>query len=156
MGGIIVIDFIDMKDPKKKSALHETLMQAMSIDRAKHTILPMTKFGLVQITRERVRPALEIATAELCSACNGTGKADSSNQILTKIENEIVYLWEQMNQKEMTLRANPLITIYFKSGIPSKRLKWYFSHKRWLKLESDPNMTLSSYQFINADKQIIS
>jgi Ribonuclease G/E len=71
----------------------------MDKDRAKHTILPMSKFGLVQITRERVRPALEIATSELCSSCLGTGRSDSSVQLLGKIENEILYLWEQMNQK---------------------------------------------------------
>lgn len=155
MGGIIVIDFIDMKDPKKKTALHEALKNAMSTDRARHNILPMSKFGLVQLTRERVRPALEITTSEICSTCLGTGKVDSSVQLLDKIENEVIYLWENMNQKGVTLRANQLIVKYFKSGFPSQRMKWYFKHKQWLKLQSDPNLALTAYVFINAEKQVI-
>ena len=155
MGGIIVIDFIDMKDPKKKAALHQALRDAMQKDRARHNILPMSKFGLVQLTRERVRPALEIATSELCSTCMGTGMVDSSVQLIGKIENEITYLWENMNQKGITLRANALITHYFKAGLPSIRMKWFLKHKRWLHLETDPNLPITGYELINADKQII-
>ena len=155
MGGIIVIDFIDMKDPKKKTALHQALKDAMSKDRARHNILPMSKFGLVQLTRERVRPALEIATSEICSTCMGSGRVDSSVQLIGKIENEITYLWENMNQKGITLRANALITHYFKAGFPSIRMKWWLKHKRWLKLETDPNLPITGYELINADKQVI-
>jgi len=155
MGGIIVIDFIDMRDPKKKNELFTALKAAMKTDRARHTILPMSKFGLVQITRERVRPATEIATQEVCISCNGTGKMDSSVQLLDKIENEINYLWENMNQKGITLRANALITHYFKAGFPSIRMKWWLKHKRWLKLETDPNLPITGYELINADKQVI-
>lgn len=155
MGGIIVIDFIDMKDPKKKAALHQALRDAMQKDRARHNILPMSKFGLVQLTRERVRPALEIATSELCSTCMGTGRVDSSVQLIGKIENEITYLWENMNQKGITLRANALITHYFKAGLPSIRMKWFLKHKRWIHLETDPNLPITGYELINADKQII-
>jgi len=156
MGGIIVVDFIDMRDPKKKSALHQALKQAMSTDRARHTILPMTKFGLVQMTRERVRPAVEIANTEFCASCMGSGKSTSSVQILEKIENEIIYLWEQMNQKDITLKANPLITNYFKHGLPSLRLKWLLKYRRWLQLEDDTHAALTNYTFINGDKQPIS
>lgn len=155
MGGIIVIDFIDMKDPKKKTALHQALKDAMSKDRARHNILPMSKFGLVQLTRERVRPAIEIATSEICSTCMGSGRVDSSVQLIGKIENEITYMWENMNQKGVTLRANALITHYFKAGFPSIRMKWWLKHKRWLKLETDPNLPITGYELINADKQVI-
>jgi ribonuclease G len=156
MGGIIVVDFIDMKDSKKKSALHELLKDAMSTDRARHTILSMTKFGLVQITRERVRPQLEIANTELCSTCMGTGKSVGSVQLIDKIINEIFYLWDNMNQKNLSLKANPLIINYFKTGFPSLRLKWWLKHRRWLSLDIDPNSSLTSYEFINGDKQVIS
>ncbi len=155
MGGIIVIDFIDMRDPKKRNEVHNALKQAMSTDRAKHTILPMSKFGLVQITRERVRPAMEIATQEICTTCNGTGKMDSSVQLLDKIENEISYLWENMNQQHITLRANPLITGYFSQGFPSLRMKWYFRYKHWLKLQADPELPITGYLLENQQKQII-
>ncbi len=156
MGGIIVVDFIDMKDSKKKSALHQLVKDSMSTDRARHTILPMTKFGLVQITRERVRPQLEIANTELCSTCMGTGKSVGSVQLIDKIINEIFYLWDNMNQKNLTLKANPLIINYFKTGFPSLRIKWWLKHRRWLSLDLDPNISLTSYEFINGDKQVIS
>ena len=155
MGGIIVIDFIDMRDPKMKNELFTALKTAMKTDRARHTILPMSKFGLVQITRERVRPATEIATQEVCISCNGTGKMDSSVQLLDRIENEINYLWENMNQKHVTLRANPLITNFFKQGIPSLRMKWWLKHKHWLKLQADPSLSLTSYQLENDLKQVV-
>ncbi|MDA1182042.1 MAG: Rne/Rng family ribonuclease [Bacteroidetes bacterium] len=155
MGGIIVIDFIDMRDPKKKNELFQTLKTAMKTDRARHNILPMSKFGLVQITRERVRPATEIATQEVCISCNGTGKMDSSIQLIDKIENEINYLWENMNQKHVTLRANPLIINYFRHGIPSLRMKWWLKHKHWLKLQADPSLSLTAYQLVNELKQVV-
>ncbi|MEY4315055.1 MAG: hypothetical protein RI977_432 [Bacteroidota bacterium] len=155
MGGIIVIDFIDMRDPKKKNELFTALKDAMKTDRARHTILPMSKFGLVQITRERVRPATEIATQEVCISCNGTGKMDASVQLLDRIENEINYLWENMNQKHVTLRANPLITNYFRHGFPSLRMKWWLKHKHWLKLQADPALALTAYQLENDLKQVV-
>jgi ribonuclease G len=120
----------------------------MAVDRAKHTILPMSKFGLIQITRERVRPQMEISNQENCTTCGGTGKMDSSVQLIDKIENEVLYLWENMNQKSITLRANPLITAYFKTGIPSKRLSW-------LNLHEDADLPLTGYHFENNQHQII-
>ncbi len=155
MGGIIVIDFIDMKDPKKRAQIHSAIKSAMAIDRAKHTILPMSKFGLIQITRERVRPQMEISTQEICTTCGGTGKMDSSVQLLDKIENEVVYLWENMNQKSITLCANPLINAYFKTGFPSKRMSWYLKYKQWLKLHDDADLPLTGYHFENNQHQII-
>jgi ribonuclease G len=149
MGGIIVIDFIDMKDPKKRNELHSALRAAMKTDRAKHTILPMSKFGLVQITRERVRPAMEITTSEVCPSCNGTGRMESSVQLLNRLENMVAYLWDNMNHKHLKLKAHPLVTNYLKQGIISIRLKWWFKHKRWLKLEAAPNYGLSRLEFFD-------
>ena len=149
MGGIIVIDFIDMKDPKKRNQLHTALRTAMKTDRAKHTILPMSKFGLVQITRERVRPAIEIITSEVCPSCNGTGRMESSVQLLSRLENTVSYLWDNMNHKNLKLKAHPLVTNYLKQGLISIRLKWWFKHKRWLKLEAAPNYGLSRLEFFD-------
>jgi ribonuclease G len=149
MGGIIVIDFIDMKDPKKRNELHTALRTAMKSDRAKHTILPMSKFGLVQITRERVRPAMEITTNEVCPSCNGTGRMESSVQLLNRLENTVSYLWDNMNHKHLKLKAHPLVTNYIKQGLFSIRLKWWFKHRRWLKLEAAPNYGLSRLEFFD-------
>jgi ribonuclease G len=149
MGGIIVIDFIDMRDPKKKAELFKQLRDAMKTDRAKHTILPMSKFGLVQITRERVRPATEIVTTEVCPTCNGTGKMDSSVQLLDRLENTVTYLWENMNHRHLKLKAHPLVINYIKHGLPSIRFKWWMKYKRWLKLESAPHYGLARLEFFD-------
>lgn len=150
MGGIIVIDFIDMKDPKKRNELYTTLKAAMKTDRAKHTILPMSKFGLVQITRERVRPAMQITTTEVCPSCNGTGRMESSVQLLNRLENTTTYLWNNLNHKHLKLKAHPLVINYVKHGFPSLRMKWWFKHRRWLRLQSAPDYGLSRLEFFDA------
>ena len=75
MGGIIVIDFIDLHKSENRTALVEKMREMMANDRAKHTILPLSKFGLMQITRQRVRPETHIDMRETCPACHGTGRA---------------------------------------------------------------------------------
>ncbi len=150
MGGIIVIDFIDMKDPKRRNELFVTLKAAMKTDRAKHTILPMSKFGLVQITRERVRPAMEITTSEVCPACNGSGRMENSVQVLNRLENSVTYLWNNLNHKDLKLKAHPLVINYIKHGFPSLRMKWLFRHKRWLKLEAAHDYGLTRLEFFDS------
>lgn len=151
MGGIIVIDFIDMKDPKHRSQLFSNLREAMKPDKAKHTILPMSKFGLVQMTRERVRPQLEISTTEICPSCNGSGRIENSVQLLDRLENNVVYLWENMNHKNLTLRAHPMVISYIKNGYPSMRMKWWRKYKRWLKLTPEPSFFVTRLEFQDAD-----
>ncbi len=155
MGGIIVVDFIDMKDPKRKNQLFNTLRDAMKDDRARHTILPMSKFGLVQMTRERVRPTIEISNTEICPSCNGSGKTEGSVQLLDRLENNISYLWENMNHKHLTLKAHPIIVAYIKNGLPSLRMKWFMKYKKWLRLESVPSYGMSRLEFQDAAGQMI-
>lgn len=149
MGGIIVIDFIDMKDPKRRNELFKTLKDAMKTDRARHTILPMSKFGLVQITRERVRPAMEITTTEVCPTCNGTGRMESNVQLLNRLENTVVYLWENLNHRHLKLKAHPLVANYVRYGFPSMRLKWWFKYRRWLRLEAAGNYGIGQLEFFD-------
>lgn len=155
MGGIIVIDFIDMKDPKKKMELHNALRIAMKTDKAKHNILPMSKFGLVQITRERIRPALEISTTEVCPECNGTGKVEGSVQLFNRLENNVIYLWENMNQKKLTLHAHPMVIAYLTKGFPSIRMKWWFKYKKKLKMVSEPNYHITRFDFRDGGGHVI-
>lgn len=147
MGGIIVIDFIDMRDQKHRNELFNTLRDAMKTERARHTILPMSKFGLVQITRERVRPQLEISNTEICPSCNGTGRIENSVQLLDRLENNVIYLWENMNHKNLMLRAHPMVISYIKYGFPSRRLKWWFKYRRWLKLQAEPSFQVTRLEF---------
>ena len=111
------MDFIDMESNDHKNALYKKMVELMETDRAKHNVLPLTKFGLMQITRQRVRPATEINTMEVCPVCNGTGKISSSVVIDEAIERRLAYY---VNEKKMTsfiLKVNPILGSYLTRGL---------------------------------------
>lgn len=149
MGGIVVIDFIDLRSPNFKKQLYNTLKDAMSEDKAKHTILPISKFGLVQITRQRVRPEMTIATAETCATCGGTGKVQSSVMILDDIDKHLDYLLLSSKQSSLTILTNPYLAAYITQGFPSKRTKWYMKYKKWVKVKSDFSYGMLDYSFLD-------
>lgn len=155
MGGIIVIDFIDMHSANNRKILFDKLKDAMSQDRAKHTILPASKFGLIQITRQRVRPELVIETLEMCPTCNGTGEIQPSILITDEIENTLRYILKEQNEKSVTLWVNPFIEAYLKQGFPSIRMKWYFKFKKWVQVKSNLNYHINEYHFLNKQDEEI-
>lgn len=155
MGGIIVIDFIDMHSANNRKILFDKLKDAMSQDRAKHTILPASKFGLIQITRQRVRPELVIETLEKCPTCNGTGEIQPSILITDEIENTLRYILKEQNEKSVTLWVNPFIEAYIKQGFPSIRMKWYFKFKKWVQVKSNLNYHINEYHFLNKQDEEI-
>ena len=105
MGGIIVIDFIDMQQAENRQKLFDKMRSAMELDRAKHTILPLSKFGLMQITRQRVRPEMTVTTTETCPVCHGTGKADAAVLVIDKIEDQLEFLVEEKKIKNLVLKS---------------------------------------------------
>lgn len=145
MGGIIVVDFIDLRAPKDKKHIHDVMKEAMATDRAKHTVLPLTKFGLMQITRERVRPEVVISTTETCVTCNGTGEMESSELIVDKIKSEIEYLIENQNQRFLHVTVHPYIYGYLKQGFPCIWRKWQWKLKSKLKLSKDSKLFITQY-----------
>ncbi len=150
MGGIIVIDFIDMRNPENKKLLFECLRDEMKKDRARHTILPPSKFGLVQVTRERVRQVTEINTNEKCPTCDGTGEIKSSTLVIDDIENNIRYFMQEQNEKSLLLRTHPYIEAYINRGLISLRIKWMTRYKRKIKVVADKNYHLMEYHFFNS------
>lgn len=155
MGGIIVVDFIDMRSSENKRAVFEKMKQEMKDDRAKHTVLPLTKFGLMQITRQRVRPELNIATTEICPTCGGTGKVAPTVLVSDQVERNIEYVLLKQNEKHLTISLHPYLHAYFTRGFPSRRLKWLLKYKRWVNLEVDSSLGLADYHFHNkAGEQI--
>ncbi len=142
MGGIIVIDFIDMQLPDHKQKVNEKMREAMSADRAKHSILPLSKFGLMQITRQRVRPVMHISTNEKCPACGGTGEIAPSILFVDKIENRISTVL-QSAKKLLILKVHPYIASYITKGLFSLRLRWFLKYKCWIKITS-----VSSFDFL--------
>ena len=151
MGGIIVIDFIDMYNTLHRKELFDCLRDEMKNDKARHTILPPSKFGLVQITRERVRPVTNIITVEKCPACEGTGEIKASSLLADDIENNIRYLCQEQNEKSLTLQVHPYIEAYFKQGAMMKSLqwKWFFKYKKWITVEPISTYHLMEFHFLN-------
>jgi len=149
MGGIIVIDFIDMYKAENKKLLYERMKKLMEKDRAKHNILPLSKFGLMQITRQRVRPELNIVTVETCPTCSGTGHIGSSILISNQIESYLEYLFEKTPYRYFHIKANPYVAAYLKSGWISLRWKWILKYKRFIKITPDNQLTFLEYHVYN-------
>ena len=143
MGGIIVVDFIDMQSGDHKQKITEKLKLAMENDRAKHSILPLSKFGLMQITRQRVRPEMHISTTEKCPTCNGTGEISPSILFVDTIENHLTSILEKGKHKVLILKLHPYVSAYLKRGIIPLHLKWRFRFKTRIKVVS-----ISSYDFL--------
>ena len=150
MGGIIVIDFIDMKKRENKKKVYDQIKKEMKEDRSKFTVLPLSKFGLMQITRQRVRPELNIVTGEQCPTCDGTGKIAASVLVADQIEQTVDYLLGKQNERSLTLLVHPYLYAYFKAGTISRRLKWFLEYFKWVKIVEDSSLALTEFHFINS------
>lgn len=150
IGGIIVIDFIDMRDAEHRKKLISTMRKAMKNDRAQHTVLPLSKFGLMQITRQRVRPEVKITTAEKCPTCNGTGKINASILLTDDIERDLNFIMEARPKAKLKLKVHPYVAAYLKRGLPSTQMKWYMKHYRWLEIQADNDFPLTTFKFYDA------
>lgn len=146
MGGIIVVDFIDMLEARHRRELFQRLKEEMSKDRAKHTILPPSKFGLVQITRQRVRPEMTIEILEQCPACLGTGKIRPSVIITDEIENNIKYLLQEQNEKQLRIEVHPFVHAYLTKGIlKSIRTSWQRKYGKKIQLTKNSSYHILEY-----------
>lgn len=155
MGGIIVVDFIDMRSADNKRDIYNAMKAAMELDRAKHTVLPLSKFGLMQITRERVRPQMNIVTKEVCPTCNGTGSIVASILITDQIEQHLDHLLIKQNESDLVLALHPFLYAYYTKGIISKRVKFFFKYKKWLTLVKDSSLGITEFHFLNKDGEEI-
>lgn len=155
MGGIIVVDFIDMRNQDNKKLIYKIMKDEMAADKAKSTVLPLSKFGLMQITRERVRPQVNIVTKETCPTCNGTGKITASILVSDLIEKTLDHLLVKQNEKELVMAVHPYLHAYFTKGIISLRVKWFFKYKRWVNLEKDSSLGVTEFKFLNKEGEEI-
>ena len=155
MGGIISIDFIDLAKSANRSLVYRSLQDLMRNDKAKHTILPVNKFGVVQITRQRVRAATIIETSELCPTCNGTGKIKSTLLIQEDIENMIEYLISKQLEKGFYLAVHPFIQAYLTQGVFSKRWHWFLRFHRWIHIVARPDFAIVEFKFYNKNNDQI-
>ena len=148
IGGIIVVDFIDMKLQENKKKLHEAMEEYMADDRARHSLLPISKFGLMQITRQRMKPEIDIKTDEECPACHGSGKISSSLLLEDEINKNLEYLLTN-GHKNLTLVMHPIFYAYLTKGLPSIRMKWSIKYRQWVKLKADNNLHLTAFRFLD-------
>ena len=146
MGGIVIVDFIDMHDNDHKNALHKLMQDLMEDDRAKHNVLPLTKLGLMQISRQRIRPATEIATEEKCPVCHGTGKITSSAVIDEEIERQLAY-YVTKGTRSFILKTSPILGAYLKRGLfGSFVAKWKKKYKCKVEVAEDTDFTVLQFE----------
>ncbi len=157
MGGIIVVDFIDMTAAENRKKVYEKMKEAMGKDRAKHNILPLSKFGLMQITRQRVRPEMEIQIMETCPSCGGSGEVSPSILLIDQILNQYQYILKKYNKPYLTLRVHPYVAAFLVQGRLSIQIKWFFKFRHRLRIDPDSNIGMINFEFIDqrGDKIIV-
>ena len=153
MGGIIVVDFIDMNKAENRKALYDHLRQEMADDRAKHKILPPSKFGLIQITRQRVRPETNIKTREENPNKEGQ-EIEAPIILIDKITTDLERLVKK-DYKKLTLSAHPFIAAFLTKGFPSPRSQWFMDHKKWVKIVPRDAYTYLEYHFHDKNGEVI-
>jgi len=155
IGGLIIIDFIDMRKYEHRKALYHQMREYMASDHAQHTILPLSKFGLMQITRQRVRPEVKIATAEVCPSCNGTGQITSTILTIDELERDLENMVKLRPDSRFEIKIHPFLFAYLKKGFPSRQMNWFMKYKKWIKIQPDQNLPISQYKFIDSQGEEI-
>lgn len=155
MGGIIVIDFIDMNQADHRQKLYEHMREIMATDRARHNILPLSKFGLMQITRQRVRPALDIVTAEACPSCYGKGEVQSSLLFTDRLKEKIEYLFNDLKISNFNIYVHPFVDAFLKKGIISLYCKWRMQYGGKFRIISDQSLAYLEYKVLDKNKNEI-
>lgn len=155
MGGIIVIDFIDMHVAANRQKVNEYMREIMANDRTKHNILPLSKFCLMQITRQRVRPEENIETAESCPTCNGTGKIVPSVLFADELDGKVKYALKELNKKKLSLKVHPYVASYLTKGFRSMRNNWFFKYLKWVDIEANNSYSYLEYHFFDENLEEI-
>ncbi len=147
MGGIIVVDFIDMQSQDNKQQLYDKVKEVMANDRTKHNILPLTKFGLMQITRQRVRPEMNIVTNEKCPSCQGTGETKPTILFTDELERGLSIIVDKIKTRKLILNVHPFVASYLKKGLFPVFRKWNFKYKVSLKIQAVTSYYMLEYHF---------
>lgn len=155
MGGIIVVDFIDMNVAEDRQKLYERMCENMKKDRARHNILPLSKFGLMQITRQRVRPVMDVHVEETCPTCMGKGTIKSSYLFTDKLENKIDTLVKKVGIKQFTLHVHPYVAAYINQGLVSLKRKWQVKYGFGVKVIPSQKLAFLQYEFYDSNGEEI-
>jgi ribonuclease G len=149
MGGIIVIDFIDMHESENRHKVYNKMKEVMAVDRTKHHILPLSKFCLMQITRQRVRPEESIDTSEVCPACKGTGKVTPTILFADEIESKVDYIFSDLDHKRIEIQVHPFVEAFLKKGFLSILRKWRWKYMKKIEVVGIDNIALLEARFFD-------
>ncbi len=155
MGGIIVVDFIDMNLAEDRQLLYERMCKNMQRDRARHNILPLSKFGLMQITRQRVRPAMDVNVEETCPTCFGKGKIKSSILFTDQLESKISLLVNKIGIKKFNLHVHPYVAAYINQGLLSLKLRWQMKYGLGINIIPSQKLAFLQYEFYDKKGEFI-
>ena len=155
MGGIIVVDFIDMNLAEDRQMLYERMCKNMQKDRARHNILPLSKFGLMQITRQRVRPAIDVNVEESCPTCNGSGKIKSSILFTEQLEGKIDRLVHKIGIKKFYLHVHPYVAAFINKGIVSLKWQWRVKYGFGVHIIPSQKLAYLQYEFYDTNGQFV-
>jgi ribonuclease G len=155
MGGIIVVDFIDMNLAEDRQLLYERMCKNMQKDRARHNILPLSKFGLMQITRQRVRPAMDVNVEETCPTCYGKGKIKSSILFTDQLESKIDRLVNKIGIRKFYLHVHPYVAAYINQGFVSLKRRWQMKYGMGVRIIPSQKLAFLQYEFYDKDRQFI-
>ena len=151
MGGIIVVDFIDMQSGENKQQLYDRMKEVMASDRTKHNILPLTKFGLMQITRQRVRPEMNIVTNEKCPSCHGSGETKPTILFTDELESGLALIVDKIKTRRLILNVHPFLASYLKKGLLPIYRRWSFKYKIKLKVQAAASYHMLEYHFYDLE-----
>jgi ribonuclease G len=155
MGGIIVVDFIDMHQAENRHKVYERMRDAMDADRTKHNILPLSKFCLLQITRQRVRPEEHVETAEVCPVCKGTGKVTPTILLVDELESKINFIFKELNKRKVYIKTHPYLAAYLNKGLWSLKWKWTFRFFKSIIVQEMSSYSLTEYHFFDENQEEI-
>lgn len=147
MGGIIIVDFIDMNLAEDRQLLYERMCKNMQKDRARHNILPLSKFGLMQITRQRVRPAMDVNVEETCPTCFGKGKIKSSILFTDQLESKIDRMVNKIGIKKFNLHVHPYVAAYINQGFISMKRRWQVKYGMGINVIPSQKLAFLQYEF---------
>ena len=155
MGGIIVVDFVDMNLAEDRQMLYERMCKNMQKDRARHNILPLSKFGLMQITRQRVRPAMDVNVEEDCPTCFGSGKIKSSILFTDQLESKIDRLVNKIGITRFYLHVHPYVAAYINQGMISLKRRWQMKYGLGVRIVPSQKLAFLQYEFYDDKRQFI-
>ncbi|MCF0195587.1 MAG: ribonuclease E/G, partial [Bacteroidaceae bacterium] len=155
MGGIIVVDFIDMAKAEDRQKLYERMCENMKLDRARHNILPLSKFGLMQITRQRVRPVIDVDVDEVCPTCQGTGTIKSSFLFTERLEEKISHIVNVLKIKSFNLHVHPYVAAYINQGFISIKRRWQMRYGLGIGVVPSQKLSFLQYEIYDDDGQEI-